>query len=95
MPDYAPRDPDDPGRYIPTAIRRFVLERDGFTCVYCGTVESTGIDHIHPWAQGGTHHPHNLVTSCDRCNAIAGLRIFAELSEKLRYVRARIETLAE
>ncbi len=93
MPDYTPRDPDEPGRAIPAAIRRFILERDEFTCRYCGALEATGIDHITPWAQGGTHHPHNLVTACNRCNSIAGLRDFAELSEKLRYVRARIEIL--
>lgn len=68
---------------ISTGLRRSVLERDGFTCVYCGFAparlgwfnegnwrarESLHIDHIYPVSKGGTNDSDNLVTSCGPCN---------------------------
>jgi 5-methylcytosine-specific restriction endonuclease McrA len=84
-----PRTPDAPGRYIPVAVRRYVLARDGYTCHYCG-VPATDLDHIMPWGQGGSHDPHNLVTCCTRCNSVAGDRVFGELSEKEEYMVRRL-----
>jgi hypothetical protein len=53
-------------------LRFRVLNRDGFTCRYCGraapTVELV-VDHVVPRAAGGTDTEDNLVTACVDCNA--------------------------
>ncbi len=48
--------------------RKLVLERDRYTCFYCGQAGNT-IDHIIPIVQGGTDHISNLVTACQWCNS--------------------------
>jgi len=57
---------------ISKKIRFEVLNRDKFTCQYCGrTVEDNAkleIDHIIPVSKGGTNHINNLKTSCFECN---------------------------
>jgi len=51
--------------------RFFVLQRDGFTCVLCGA-NGIGVrlevDHLIPWARGGSDQFHNLQTLCFDCN---------------------------
>lgn len=52
--------------------RRFsILNRDKFTCQYCGSkapkVELT-IDHRIPLCKGGTYSDDNLLTCCEECN---------------------------
>jgi hypothetical protein len=51
------------------AIRRFVFERDDYTCLYChirgGELE---VDHKIPISRGGTNDLLNLATSCLHCN---------------------------
>lgn len=49
------------------AIRKQVLERDNYTCVYCGN-EATEADHIIPVAKGGTDTMDNLVAACKKDN---------------------------
>lgn len=55
---------------IPASTRSAVLQRDQFTCCYCGS--KTGpfeIDHVVPFSRGG--HPtdaENLITACFTCN---------------------------
>jgi 5-methylcytosine-specific restriction endonuclease McrA len=49
-------------------LRVAILERDAFTCGYCGN-EATAVDHIHPRALGGTNDPGNLIASCIQCNS--------------------------
>lgn len=55
-----------------TLTRRFaVLERDGFTCQYCGARPPAvviEVDHVHPVSKGGTDDQDNLVTACYECN---------------------------
>jgi hypothetical protein len=57
-----------------TKMRFEILNRDGFTCQYCGRGPRNGgnvilqIDHIHPEAKGGPWKKENLVTSCRECN---------------------------
>jgi len=48
-----------------------ILERDNFTCQYCGRKPpevQLEIDHIHPKSKGGVDKEHNLRTSCRDCN---------------------------
>jgi 5-methylcytosine-specific restriction endonuclease McrA len=55
-------------------LRFLVLERDNFTCQYCGRTPSKDrsvileIDHIIPKSKGGTDDIDNLITSCKECN---------------------------
>ena len=51
--------------------RRFVLERDKWTCFYCGG-EADQVDHVIPKNHGGLDLPNNLVASCRRCNNAKG-----------------------
>lgn len=53
------------------AIREQVLQRDNYTCVYCGN-EATQADHIIPKSLGGKDELSNLVAACLRCNSTKG-----------------------
>jgi 5-methylcytosine-specific restriction endonuclease McrA len=48
-------------------LRRRVLERDGWTCRYCGGPATTA-DHVVPLRHGGANTEDNLVASCIGCN---------------------------
>lgn len=64
------------------ATRRFVFERDDYTCQWCGrrvvrTLEKVpwqaNVDHIRPLARGGhPTDPRNLETLCRSCNEDKG-----------------------
>lgn len=55
--------------------RDFVLERDGFTCVYCGATNTPlQLDHVFPRSRGGSDDPENLVACCRPCNASKGAK---------------------
>jgi CRISPR/Cas system Type II protein with McrA/HNH and RuvC-like nuclease domain len=48
---------------------RYLTERDGRRCVYCGTVEGKfHIDHIKPISKGGDNSFDNLQFLCETCN---------------------------
>lgn len=50
-------------------LRRVVLERDNFKCVYCGDEKGPfEADHVIPRAKGGLDLLNNLVCACRRCN---------------------------
>ena len=55
-------------------LRFQILERDGFTCKYCGRSPRKGddielkVDHIIPVEKGGGNEENNLITSCGDCN---------------------------
>lgn len=64
-------------RHIPASIRVSVLHRDGHKCVFCGRNSKQTqleIDHIIPFAQGGSHELNNLQTLCFDCNRGKGSR---------------------
>lgn len=49
------------------SIRRRILDRDGWTCVYCGKAldgADATVDHVIPVDAGGTDDDSNLVASC-------------------------------
>ena len=63
-----------PGPWVPNRwklIRLEVLERDGWTCRYCGGWANQ-CDHVVPRAKGGTDDTDNLVAACGRCNRRKG-----------------------
>lgn len=49
------------------AIRRRVMERDGWTCQLCGA-PADEVDHVVPWSMGGTDDLDNLRALCRRCH---------------------------
>ena len=55
-------------RYIPLAVRRFVLQRDGGRCRVCGSHDRAEIDHIRPVCRGGKSEPRNLQVLCRHHN---------------------------
>lgn len=57
--------------------RNDVFARDGYRCVYCGTVAETAllsVDHVQPRVKGGDHSGGNVVTACVPCNTAKGGR---------------------
>jgi len=48
-------------------IRLKVLNRDAWTCNYCGE-SATEVDHVYPKSKGGEDTLDNLVAACRRCN---------------------------
>lgn len=62
-------------RWITQGLRRSVWDRDGWTCVACGTHKDLTVDHIHPVALGGGNEFENLQTMCGSCNSRKGARI--------------------
>ena len=54
-----------------TAIRFKILDRDNFTCQYCGRSApevKLEVDHINPVKNGGDNSSENMVTACKECN---------------------------
>jgi 5-methylcytosine-specific restriction endonuclease McrA len=51
------------------ALRRFVIERDGNKCTYCGKTTTLVADHIISIRNGGIHHPDNMQCLCHSCNS--------------------------
>ena len=62
-------------RSIPKATRREVFARDNYRCVQCGATEELTIDHIFPFALGGSNAPENLQVLCKACNFKKGNRL--------------------
>ncbi|MFP4219604.1 MAG: HNH endonuclease [Phormidium sp.] len=58
---------------FPPEVRRYVYERDNFTCVACGKTHQQArltIDHIIPVSKGGSNDLSNLQTLCFTCNRL-------------------------
>jgi len=60
---------------MPTDLRYSVLERDNFTCQYCGASPrkdpdvTLHVDHITPVSRGGLPlDKRNMITACATCN---------------------------
>lgn len=66
--------------------RWLILERDDFTCIYCGfsapnDAARLHVDHIIPVKDGGTSHAGNLITACLACNSEKSARRLTNLNE--------------
>lgn len=60
------------------ALRLAVLNRDGWTCVYCGkglVGSDAQADHLQPKSEGGADALWNLVASCALDNQRKGARV--------------------
>lgn len=56
-------------------VRLFVMQRDGYQCIYCGEDEGPfHCDHVIPVAQGGATDPENLACACIPCNLSKGAK---------------------
>jgi 5-methylcytosine-specific restriction endonuclease McrA len=49
-------------------VRKEVLDRDYWTCHYCGQ-EANTVDHLIPISKGGTDEATNMVAACVKCNS--------------------------
>lgn len=56
------------GRQLDPEIRKLVLRRDRYRCVFCGKDGLLEVDHIIPWSAGGSDDLDNLRTLCKSCN---------------------------
>jgi hypothetical protein len=73
-------------------LRKQVLERDNWTCTYCGNEANTA-DHVIPRRYGGVDDLTNLVAACQRCNKIASGNIFESLEQKKGWMRKTLSSV--
>lgn len=78
------------------------LARDFYTCRYCwynplfnyesGYKSQITVDHINPYINCGTNSMKNLAASCQKCNSIAGGKVFDTfIDKKIHILNRRIE----
>jgi hypothetical protein len=70
-----PAKPKASSRHIPRTTRNEVFDRDGHRCTYvaadgtrCTATHDLQVDHVRPFALGGTHEPDNLRVLCGAHN---------------------------
>lgn len=67
--------------YIPKSLRKAIIDRDGYHCVYCDENlidKEIHLDHVIPESKGGLTTYGNLQVTCRKCNLAKGV-----LSEQL------------
>jgi 5-methylcytosine-specific restriction endonuclease McrA len=67
--DRSPRKP------ISESVRLFVWQRDGGSCVKCGSRQLLEFDHIIPLVAGGGNTERNIQLLCETCNRSKGATI--------------------
>ena len=78
---------DDKPWYIPTTIKRLLIENAGHKCVICGRPsDRLHIDHINPVANGGRAYLSNLQVLCWQCNLVKSCHGLDPRSYRLGYV---------
>jgi 5-methylcytosine-specific restriction endonuclease McrA len=88
-----------PRRVALPVTRRGVLNRDQYTCQYCGATplrKDLTVDHVLPRSRGGKTTWENVVTACKKCNGRKGSRTPVEANMKLlnQPVRPRYVAIA-
>lgn len=53
---------------IEKPCRNAILQRDNYTCQYCGSKSNLTIDHVIPTSKGGDNSWGNMVAACVSCN---------------------------
>lgn len=89
-------------RNMSIRLRFAVLNRDHFTCRYCGAKPGKAelhVDHVKPVSKGGSNRLENLVTACQTCNlgkhtAEILPTLDAINSEYVEWLRERIEEIS-
>jgi 5-methylcytosine-specific restriction endonuclease McrA len=72
---------------IPLNLRKRVIERDGYRCVYCDEDLSGAeihMDHVIPESAGGPTTYDNLQVTCRKCNLAKGVLAESEFTTRLR-----------
>lgn len=65
--------------------RKNILERDDYTCQYCGKkTHKLTLDHVHPKSKGGEYSWENIVAACPKCNQKKADRTPEEAGMKLK-----------
>lgn len=63
-------------------VRKRILDRDGWVCVYCGSKDNLTLDHVIARSRGGDNSDKNLVTACRSCNSSKGAKSLEEWLER-------------
>ena len=50
-------------------LQRQVMERDGWRCQACGSIQNLQVHHLKFRSQSGSDEEHNLITLCAECHA--------------------------
>ena len=81
--------PNAPTRHIPRTTRDQVFDRDGYRCTYvapdgtrCTATHDLQIDHVQPFALGGTNEPENLRVLCGAHNRRRAEQTFGETATR-------------
>lgn len=64
--EYFPPHMPEPASWL--ELRRSILKRDGYRCVWCGSAEDLHVDHVEQVQHGGVASEGNLRTLCRPCN---------------------------
>jgi len=77
--------------------RKRILERDNYTCQYCGVSSKENclvkltIDHFIPFVHGGNNKFNNLLTACWDCHKHKSDKIFDSMEEAKKFIANRRE----
>jgi 5-methylcytosine-specific restriction endonuclease McrA len=66
IPSKSPRLRLDPASY--RDLHRQVLERDGWRCQVCGSMQRLQVHHLKLRSQSGGDEEQNLITLCEECH---------------------------
>lgn len=68
------------GRNIPAGLSKEVFQRANSACEFpaCGDFHSLEVEHVKPWALGGTHELSNLKLYCKTHNQRAAIKMFGK-----------------
>ena len=79
-------------------LRKKVYRRDGFRCALCDDTRGLQLHHVVHRSKGGADVPHNLITLCWKCHAVAhGTRLpeYPDYMGTAELCQACVEYLAD